>query len=76
MNYLGTLASGDGSRQPSQLELQLAEHQGSHFAQVVTALKIGRAALPPKAANPPDPKQDDEAAKSERKPSASTAGKK
>jgi hypothetical protein len=44
--------------------LQVAEHQGTHFTQTATALKIGRAALPPKEANPPDPKQG------ERPPSA------
>jgi hypothetical protein len=44
--------------------LQVAEHQGTHFTQTATALKIGRAALPPKEANPPDPKQP------ERPPSA------
>jgi NAD(P)H dehydrogenase (quinone) len=53
----GTFASADGSRTPSDLELKVAEHQGTHFTQVATALKIGRAALPPKDANPPDPKQ-------------------
>ena len=53
----GTFSSSDGSRQPSNLELRLAEHQGSHFSQVATALKIGRAALPPKDASTPDPKQ-------------------
>lgn len=67
----GTIASSDGSRQPSELELQIAQHQGSHFAQIVTALKIGRAALPPKAANPPDPKQDTGASKSDRPASSS-----
>jgi hypothetical protein len=55
--FLGTFASADGSRTPSDLELKVAEHQGTHFTQVATALKIGRAALPPKDANPPDPKQ-------------------
>lgn len=54
----GTYAGSDGSRQPSQLELSIAEHQGSHFAKVATALKIGRAALPTKDASPPDPKQE------------------
>lgn len=53
----GTLSGADGSRQPSNLELRLAEHQGSHFSQVATALKIGRAALPSKDATTPDPKQ-------------------
>jgi hypothetical protein len=52
----GTFAGGDGSRQPTKIELQIAEHQGSHFTQTATALKIGRAALPPKVASPPDPK--------------------
>ncbi|CAF0826453.1 unnamed protein product [Adineta ricciae] len=53
----GTFAGSDGSRQPTELELNIAEHQGSHFTQIATALKIGRAALPPKDANPPDAKQ-------------------
>jgi hypothetical protein len=39
--------------------LQVAEHQGTHFTQIAAALKIGRAALPPKEANPPDPKRDE-----------------
>lgn len=52
----GTFAGADGSRQPTSIELQIAEHQGLHFAQTATALKIGRAALPPKDASPPDPK--------------------
>ncbi|KAG7667391.1 hypothetical protein Ndes2526B_g04089 [Nannochloris sp. 'desiccata'] len=34
----GTLAGPDGSRQPSELELEYAEHQGSHFA--ATAKKL------------------------------------
>lgn len=55
--FPGTYAGNDGSRKPTNLELQVAEHQGSHFTQVATALKIGRAALPPKDASPPDPKQ-------------------
>jgi len=53
----GTFAGSDGSRQPTNLELQVAEHQGSYFSQVATALKVGRAALPSKSASPPDPKQ-------------------
>jgi hypothetical protein len=60
LNYfiiLGTYAGADGSRKPTDLELKVAEHQGSYFTQVATALKIGHAALPPKDANPPDPKQ-------------------
>ncbi len=55
--FTGTYAGLDGSRKPSSLELKIAEHQGSHFTQTATALKIGRAALPPKEASPPDPKQ-------------------
>ena len=55
--FLGTYAGSDGSRKPTDLELKLATHQGTHFAQVATALKIGRAALPAKDASPPDPKQ-------------------
>ena len=54
---IGTFAGSDGSRKPTDLELNVAEHQGKHFTQVTTALKIGRAALPPKDANPPEPKQ-------------------
>ncbi|CAF0812979.1 unnamed protein product [Adineta steineri] len=50
---IGTFAGHDGSRKPSDLELKIAEHQGSHFTQVATALKIGRAAMPPKEADPP-----------------------
>lgn len=42
----GTLAAGDGSRQPSELEKGLAVTQGSSFTKVAHALKIGRAALP------------------------------
>ena len=41
----GTYAGGDGSRQPSTLELGVAEHQGKHFAQITTELKIGRQAI-------------------------------
>jgi len=39
----GTFAGGDGSRQPTQLELGVASYQGRYFAGVVTALKAGRA---------------------------------
>jgi hypothetical protein len=55
--FIGTYAGADGSRKPTDLELKIAEHQGSHLTQVATALKIGRAALPPKDASTPDPKQ-------------------
>ncbi|KAJ1726273.1 hypothetical protein LPJ61_005301, partial [Coemansia biformis] len=34
----GTLAGGDGSRQPSQKELEIAEAQGESFAQVAKKL--------------------------------------
>ena len=33
-----------GERQPTEIELALATHQGSYFTQVATALKLGRAA--------------------------------
>ena len=39
----GTLADGDGSRQPSALELGVAEHQGKHVATFAAQLKKGRA---------------------------------
>lgn len=55
--FIGTFSSSDGSRQPTSLELKVAEHQGSYFTQVATALKVGRAALSSKDANPSDPKQ-------------------
>lgn len=38
----GTYAGSDGSRQPSTLELGVAETEGQYFAQIATALKIGR----------------------------------
>ncbi|CAL8471232.1 g10774 [Coccomyxa elongata] len=34
----GTFAAGDGSRQPSKLELDFAEYQGKYFAQVAKKL--------------------------------------
>ncbi|CAM9724425.1 unnamed protein product [Ectocarpus sp. 6 AP-2014] len=40
----GTLAGGDGSRMPSDLEKGVAKHQGSFFAGTCKALKAGRAA--------------------------------
>lgn len=43
--FIGTFAGIDGSRQPTNLELTLAEHQGSTFTQTATALKLGREAL-------------------------------
>mmetsp|Transcript_24908 Transcript_24908/g.80225 ORF Transcript_24908/g.80225 Transcript_24908/m.80225 type:complete len:208 (+) Transcript_24908:110-733(+) len=39
----GTFAGGDGSRTPSETELQIAEHQGSHFTGFVAKLKKGSA---------------------------------
>lgn len=39
-----TIASGDGSRQPSQNELDGARFQGRHVAQLARALKIGNQA--------------------------------
>lgn len=38
-----TLAGADGSRQPSENELAIAEFQGKHVAQITQALKIGLA---------------------------------
>ena len=39
----GTLAGPTGARQPSALELGVAEHQGKHIATITGALKRGRA---------------------------------
>ncbi|KAH9896715.1 flavoprotein-like protein [Cubamyces lactineus] len=36
----GTFASGDGSRQPTPLELEIAEIQGKHFWEVVSKVKF------------------------------------
>lgn len=58
--YVGTLSGGDGSRQPSQLETQVAEHQGKTFAYTAIALKVGRAAAA----------ESGQAKKEERAPSA------
>ena len=38
----GTYSGPDGSRQPSRLELNVAEYQGRHVAQIAADLKIGR----------------------------------
>jgi len=40
----GTLAGPDGSRQPSELELEVAEHQGRLVTTYAMQLKKGRAA--------------------------------
>jgi len=40
----GTFAGTDGSRQPSPLELGVAEHQGKHFATITGYIKAGKAA--------------------------------
>jgi NAD(P)H dehydrogenase (quinone) len=40
----GTLAGNDGSRQPSENELQIARFQGRHVAEIARALALGRAA--------------------------------
>ncbi|KAG5182053.1 flagellar associated protein [Tribonema minus] len=39
----GTYAGADGSRMPSQLEKDIAQHQGKYFAGVATALRDGEA---------------------------------
>lgn len=41
----GTFAGATGNRQPSKIELGIAEHQGKLFGTTATALKLGRAAL-------------------------------
>jgi len=41
----GTIAGGDGKRQPSELELGVAMHQGRYFTKIAAALKVGKAAL-------------------------------
>jgi NAD(P)H dehydrogenase (quinone) len=38
-----TIAGGDGKRQPSANELELARFQGRHAAEIASALKAGRA---------------------------------
>ena len=38
----GTLSNVDGSRQPSDLELGVAEFQGKHVATLANQLKKGR----------------------------------
>ncbi|MBI0434562.1 NAD(P)H:quinone oxidoreductase [Roseomonas sp. KE0001] len=38
-----TIANGDGSRQPSEAELEMAKFQGRHVAEVTNALVKGRA---------------------------------
>jgi NAD(P)H dehydrogenase (quinone) len=37
-----TIAGGDGSRQPSANELNIAKFQGKYTAQIARALKLGR----------------------------------
>jgi NAD(P)H:quinone oxidoreductase type IV len=37
-----TIASGDGSRQPTENELAIAEYQGKHLAEITRYLKLGR----------------------------------
>lgn len=41
----GTYAGPTGARQPSKLELGVAEHQGKHFTGIANALKVGREVL-------------------------------
>ena len=41
----GTLAGGDGSRQPHEVELAYAEHQGKYLADVVNTHVAGKAAV-------------------------------
>ncbi|KAL5636205.1 hypothetical protein ACGC1H_004877 [Rhizoctonia solani] len=55
----GTIAAGDGSRQPSEEELTVAQTHGKHFAEVVKTYKKGEAALlaPPPAKATKSPKK-------------------
>ncbi|KAG9126311.1 hypothetical protein FRC07_003966 [Ceratobasidium sp. 392] len=55
----GTIAAGDGSRQPSETELQVAEIHGKHFAEVVKTYKKGEAAAlaPPPSKATKSPKK-------------------
>ena len=39
-----TIAAGDGSRQPTENELAIAEYQGRHLATIARQLKLGREA--------------------------------
>jgi len=41
----GTLSDMDGSRQPTELELDLARYQGKRVTEIATALVIGRATM-------------------------------
>ncbi|QIM48605.1 NAD(P)H:quinone oxidoreductase [Pusillimonas sp. DMV24BSW_D] len=45
-----TIANGDGSRQPSENELDGARFQGRHVAQMARELRVGREALAEEAA--------------------------
>lgn len=38
----GTIAAGDGSRQPTEIDLTIAKSQGTHFAQVVNTYVKGK----------------------------------
>jgi len=40
-----TIASGDGSRQPSEIELRIAEHHGKHFTTIVNQFVVGKERL-------------------------------
>ncbi|QRW00784.1 NAD(P)H:quinone oxidoreductase, type IV [Ceratobasidium sp. AG-Ba] len=55
----GTIAAGDGSRQPSETELEVAEIHGKHFAEVVKTYKKGEVAAlaPPPAKATKSPKK-------------------
>ncbi|CEP13746.1 hypothetical protein [Parasitella parasitica] len=41
----GTISDGDGSRQPSQTELDIAKHQGQNFGVIVSTFVKGRSAM-------------------------------
>lgn len=45
----GTITNGDGSRQPSELELSIAKSQGENFATIISTFVKGRANKTPTA---------------------------
>ena len=41
----GTIANGDGSRQPTEKEFEIAKTQGENFAKVVSTYVAGKSTL-------------------------------
>ncbi|RUP42832.1 flavo protein-like protein [Jimgerdemannia flammicorona] len=54
----GAIAGGDGSRQPSETELSVANTQGENFAKLVNALIKGKTVLDPASEPAPIPKAE------------------